>query len=79
MIEVALEEFRPPVLNEPHCAGVYFLTADTERVKYYIDHADEFPEIVAAEQTDTELRHVQYSAQRSGYLIYQSDRRFEIK
>lgn len=79
VIEVALGDFRPPVLNEPHCAGVYFLSADTERVKYYIDHADEFPEIVAAEQTDTELRHVQYSAQRSGYLIYQSDRRFEIK
>ena len=58
---------------------MYFLTADTKQVKYYIDHAADYPEIVMAEQTDEELRHVQYSAQRSGYLIYQADKRFEIK
>ena len=79
VIDVSLDQFRPPVLAEQHYAGVYFLTADTPRVKYYIDHQEDYPEIVMAEQTDTELRHVQYSAQRSGYLIYQkSDGRFLI-
>ena len=33
----------------------------------------------AMRSTDEELRHVQYSAQRSGYLIYQADKKFEIK
>ncbi|MBQ1875043.1 MAG: ATP-grasp domain-containing protein [Paludibacteraceae bacterium] len=80
VIDVALDQFRPPIkAREQMYAGVYFLTADTQRVKYYIDHADEYPEIVMAEQTDEELRHVQYSAQRSGYVIYQKrDGRFMI-
>ena len=79
VIDVALDQFLPPVLDEqPHYSGVYFLTADTPRVKDYIDHAEDYPEIVLAEQTDTELRHVQYSAQRSGYFIYRSDKRMNI-
>ncbi len=79
VIEVALDDFHAPEKPYAHHAGVYFLTADTKQVKYYIDHAADYPEIVMAEQTDEELRHVQYSAQRSGYLIYQADKRFEIK
>ncbi|MBR3408292.1 MAG: ATP-grasp domain-containing protein [Paludibacteraceae bacterium] len=79
VIEVALDDFHAPVKPYSHHAGVYFLTADTKQVKYYIDHAADYPEIVKAEQTDEELRHVQYSAQRSGYLIYQADKKFEIK
>lgn len=80
VIDVALDRFRPPVLApKPQYAGVYFLTADTQRVKYYIDHAADYPEIVQAEQTDEELRHVTCSAERSGYIIYQKpDGRFLI-
>ena len=78
VIEVALGSFQPPKKTLQRFAGVYFLTADTQNVKHYIDHAADYPEIVAAEQTDKELRHVSCSAERSGYFIYQADRKFEI-
>jgi len=72
VIEVALGSFRPPVLSAPAYAGVYFLSQETAALRPYILHPEQVPEIVAAAITDPQLRSVQCSAQRSGYLIYQS-------
>ena len=78
VIQVALgEEIHPQPKAISH-SGVYFLSADTAKVLPYIQHADRYPEIVAAEQTDTELHPLTCSADRSGYFIYRNNSRYEI-
>ena len=79
VIEVALGLFEVPQQPVHKYAGVYFLSAETEQVKHYIDHQDDYPEIVMAEQTSDELRHVNCSSERSGYFIYQADHKFKIE
>lgn len=78
VIQVALGEFEQPQRTESKYAGVYFLSAETPQVKQYIDRMDQYPEIVLAEQTSAELRHVNCSSERSGYFIYRADKKFEI-
>lgn len=78
VIEVAMGEFSDPVLPFKKYSGVYFLSAETPQVLSYIKAADRVPEIVAAEQTDLELRHITCSSERSGYFIYQSNEKFDI-
>ena len=48
------------------------LSKETERLKPIIENWQSHPEIVEAEVTDSELRHIECSGDRSGYLIYQS-------
>ena len=78
VIEVALGEVIHPQPKALTHSGVYFLSAETAGVKKYIDHADQYPEIVKAEQTDPVLRSLKCSGDRSGYFIYRSDKRFNI-
>lgn len=75
VIEVALGDFHQPVITEHNYSGVYFLSKETEWVKPIIMNWQNYPEIVEAEITDTELRHIECSGDRSGYLIYQSDKK----
>lgn len=72
VIEVALGDFHEPVITEYQCSGVYFLSKETERLKPIIENWQIHPEIVKAEVTDNELRHIECSGDRSGYLIYKS-------
>ena len=66
------------VIPEYKCSGIYFLSADTEQVKYYIEHCRDYPEIVMAEQTDDVLRHITCSSERSGYFVYQATEKYKI-
>ena len=76
VIEVALGSFTKPEITDNHYSGVYFLSKETEGLKTVIlNHAD-YPEIVKAEITDPELRFIECSGDRSGYLIYQSNKKF---
>lgn len=70
VIEVALGDFREPVITENQYSGVYFLSKETERLKPIIENWKKYPEIVKAEITDNELRRIECSGDRSGYLIY---------
>ena len=72
VIEVALGGFHEPIITEHQFSGVYFLSKETERLKSIIENWRSHPEIVEAEITDNELRHIECSGDRSGYLIYQS-------
>ena len=75
VINVALGHFREPVLSARAYSGVYFLSQETARLKPLIENAmSTIPEAVAAEITDPVLRPVRCSADRSGYLIYSSDK-----
>lgn len=78
VIEVALGDFHEPVITEHRHSGVYFLSKETERLRPIIENWHRHPEIVEAEITDNELRHIECSGDRSGYLIYTSNKRFEI-
>ena len=78
VIDVALGNFEEPRLTEKKCSGVYFLCNETEPILPIIQNADQYPEIVKAEVTDTTLRNIECSADRSGYFIYQANKRFII-
>jgi len=76
VIDVALGTFSEPKLTLKKHSGVYFLCKETEYLKPIFQNTKKYPEIVQFEQTDTELRNVKCSSERSGYIIYQSDNKF---
>lgn len=79
VINVALGQFSEPKITEQKYSGVYFLCKETECIKQYIERKEKYPEIIKAEITDNELKNIQYSGDRSGYFIYQSDKgRFKV-
>lgn len=76
VIDVALGEFVEPQITESNYSGVYFLCKETEYLLPYFASANNIEGVVMYEQTDTELRNITCSADRSGYLIYQSTKKF---
>lgn len=77
VIDVALGRFKTPSFGVPHCSGVFFLCEETKRLRDIIQNGNT-PQIVHAEITDNELRRVKCSADRSGYLIYQDNKRLVL-
>ena len=77
VIEVALGTFTEPKLKEHNHSGVYFLSEATAHLKPIIEQQS-LPEIVQAEITDPELHPLTCSGDRSGYLIYKSDKKLEL-
>lgn len=75
VIEVALGNFTEPNITENRCSGVYFLSKETEKIKDIIDNYQKYPEIVLAEKTNQTLQHIECSADRRGFFIYQSNKR----
>ncbi len=78
VIEVALGEFHEPVLTTHRYSGVYFLAEETRHLKAVIERWKDYPSIVEAAITDDQLRNITCSADRSGYLIYQSDHKLVL-
>ena len=78
VIDVALGRFEEPRQTSSHHSGVYFLCEETKRLQTTIKEAG-LPQIVRAEITDEVLRPVRCSADRSGFFIYQSDEKLELK
>lgn len=76
VIEVALGEFTPPQLKEQKYSGVYFLCTETNYLDLYFQQPPSC--VVAYERTRKMLSHVTCSGDRSGYLIYQSDRKVKL-
>lgn len=76
VIQVALGEFEEPQISENNHSGVYFISKETENLRHYVKEKDKHPEIVEAEMTDSELHTIKESADRSGYFIYKSDKKF---
>lgn len=78
VIEVSLGDFHEPKIVESHYSGVYFLCEETKHLMPIIKNWKNYPDIVEAEITDSELRLIECSSDRSGYLIYQSDSKLQI-
>lgn len=76
-IEVALGGFSEPVLPLKKCSGVYFLCKETEYLKPYIQEKNK-EYMILAEITNDILRSVQCGADRSGFLIYQAEKKIII-
>lgn len=77
MIEVALGEFTPPVINQGRCSGVYFLSKETEDLKDFILKNKECEWVYDAHIEDEPLRSLRKSQDRSGWIIYSSDHKIE--
>lgn len=67
-----------PKLTQNNYSGVYFLCKETEWVKPLILNYKDNPDIVEARITDPVLRNIECSGDRSGYLIYQSNKKVEF-
>jgi biotin carboxylase len=78
VIDISLGRFEKPVLPFKRYSGVYFLCKETEELLPVIQNLGKYPQIVEAEITDAELHAIQCSADRSGYFIYQTDKRFKL-
>lgn len=78
VIDVALGEFEEPKKTASKHSGVYFLCKETENIKPILENWQSHPEIIQCEITDDELRNVQCSADRSGYFIYQNEKKVKI-
>lgn len=75
VVDVALGQFEEPVLTENKYSGVYFLCKETENMLPVFAKAIRKHEIVKSEISDEQLKNVTCSADRSGYMIYQSDKK----
>lgn len=79
VIEVALGDFQVPRFTERLHSGVYFLSKENMRLLPVIEHWWDYPEIVRAEITGEELRRVECSNDRSGYLLYQAIEKYDYE
>lgn len=79
VVEVALGNFEEPKkLYEKH-SGVYFLCEETKWLLPMIQDAANNPIVVKYEIENLNLKNVTCSADRSGYMIYQSDKKLVLK
>lgn len=76
VIEVALDSFNPPIKKQQKHSGVYFLCRETEYLLPLFANYKNYPQIVECVQTDISLHNIECSADRSGYLIYQFDKKW---
>lgn len=76
VIKVALGDYEEPVITKHKYSGVFFLSKETEHLKTIIEQQQNYPEIVEAKITDPTLRNIECSGDRSGYFIYNSNRKF---
>ena len=73
VVKVAMGDFVKPVLSENNYSGVYFLSKETERLLPIIEHWKKYPDLVEAQITCRELKTIECSGDRSGYMIYKSN------
>ena len=75
VVEVAVGGFQAPLITKQSYSGVYFLSKETKYLKPLIENWKKYSEIVYAEITDSDLRAVKCSGDRSGYVIYNSNKK----
>lgn len=78
VVDVALGQFTEPVIAKNTYSGVFFLCKETEYLLPIFAKAKQMTEIVKSEMSDECLKDVTCSADRCGYLIYQSNNFFKL-
>jgi biotin carboxylase len=77
VIDIALNQFTVPVIEQNNFSGVYFLCEQTATLEKYFRNENKFDSF--KEIQNEQLLHITNSNERSGYLIYQdSDRRIDL-
>ncbi len=82
VIEAALGRFQPVVQTRNRCAGIYYLTAAPGIVKQIIDHAQDYPAIIAKDifvKEGDRVQEIRESGERLGYFIYAGPSKFCAK
>jgi len=79
MIEVALDIFKKPSIKKQSCAGVYFLSKNTSYIKDFIDKNKHEKWVIDYNIENKPLITLTKSQDRTGYIIYQSDHRINVK
>jgi len=77
VLDVALNSFIIPKVNKQFNCGIYFLCKETEQIKSFFDKKLEF--IVEEKITNEELKNITNSNDRSGYIIYKSDQKINLR
>ena len=78
VISVALGNFQAPSILNKYCSGVLFYSSATPKVRDLIHQVRLEPQFIRAEITGDKTKTLQSSSDRSGYIIYQSDRRYNL-
>lgn len=76
VINIALGTHEMPILKDNNCAGVYFLCKETEQILPYFSQINSFD--IQKEIQDTTLKNITNSNDRSGYLIYQDNKKIKL-
>ena len=79
VIDISLGEFEKPILERNKYSGVYFLSRETEYIKEYLVSKNKKHWHYKSEITNNQLINVTCSADRSGYLIYNSNKKIILK
>lgn len=72
-IEAALGTFNVPVINKNKFSGVFFLSKETEKYLKFFQRQNEFDYKKA--YNNSKLKNIKESNDRSGYLIYKSNKK----
>ena len=78
-IQCAMGVFEEPKISKQAFSGVYFLSEETKEFLPIIKDYDKYPEIVKAEITNQHLKKIECSEERSGYIIYQANKKWVPK
>lgn len=77
VITIALNEFEKPQINNNSFSGVYFLSKETEYLLPYFDKKNIFD--IEKNMQNNKLSFISNSNERSGYLVYKSHQKINLK
>jgi biotin carboxylase len=75
VLQLAIGQFEIPQKKYQKYSGVYFYSELTPHVRVYIENKKDHPQIVQSEISSEELIPLTQSADRSGYFIYQDNKK----
>lgn len=73
MVDVAIGNFKEPVISENKCSGILFLTKQTEHLLPLFKTASEQPWYIDGRIDSFDLKECIGNASKNGYVIYQSE------
>ena len=78
-LELSTGEFSEPKFTLSKYSGVYFLSNKSPKVYHYILDAQRYSEIIRAELFKNKIVNLTENNDRTGYFIYQADKKFLIE
>lgn len=79
MIEVALNKFKEPILENKCYSGIYYLCKQTEYLQSFFEESESKPWLIQKVITDNQLKVATGNYDRNGFLIYQSNKKIQQK